>query len=417
LFTVWGMRDKELYKQILGIQTPWEVTEVELSMAAGEVTVHVEQEAGEQQSCPHCGAPCAGYDQRSRSWRHLDTCQFKTIVVAEVPRVRCPHHGVVTVTVPWAESGSSFTALYEALVLDWLKEASIQAVARQLSLSWNAIAGIMQRAVKRGLARRTLETPTRIGVDETSFRKGHDYVTVVTDQPRGQVLHVADERKTSSLASYYDTLTETQKAGLESIAMDMWPAYIKATLDQIPEAQSKIAFDKFHVAKYLGNAVDQVRKQEHKGLMKEGWDDLKGTKYDWLTNLRNLTRKRQCAFKVLRASTLQTARAWAIKTLAMKLWHYASRIWAEKGWRQWYAWAIRSRLAPIKKVARIIKKHLWGILNAVLLQASNGASESMNSRIQGIKIRSRGFRNKARYIQAIYFHFGGLDLYPEGVRR
>ena len=112
-------------------------------MAAGEVTVHVEQEAGEQQSCPHCGAPCAGYDQRSRSWRHLDTCQFKTIVVAEVPRVRCPHHGVVTVTVPWAESGSSFTALYEALVLDWLKEASIQAVARQLSLSWNAIAGIM----------------------------------------------------------------------------------------------------------------------------------------------------------------------------------------------------------------------------------------------------------------------------------
>ncbi len=329
----------------------------------------------------------------------------------------CPTHGVVTVKVPWAESGAGFTALYEALVLDWLKEASIQAVARQLSFSWNAIAGIMQRAVTRGVARRTQESPTRIGVDETSFRKGHDSVTVVTDQKKGQVLHVAEERKTSSLTSYYDTLTAAQKAEIESIAMDMWPAYITATLEQIPAATQKIAFDKFHVAKYLGGAVDQVRKQEHKALMGEGCDDLKGTQYDWLTNLSNLSRPRQCTFKVLRASTLKTARAWAIKTLGMQLWHYVSRTWAEKGWKQWYAWAIRSRLGPIKKVARTIKKHLWGILTAVLLQASNGASESMNSRIQGIKIRSRGFRNKARYIQAIYFHFGGLDLYPEGVRR
>ena len=264
------MRDKERYKQILGIQTAWTVTEVEVSMSAGEVTVQVEHDSGVRPTCSHCGTPCPGYDQHARTWRHLDTCQAKTLIVAEVPRVTCPTHGVVTVTVPWAESGSGVTALYEALVLDWLKEASIQAVARQSVLSWNAIAGIMQRAVKRGLARREVTSPTRIGVDETSFRKGHDYVTVVTDQPGGHVLHVAEERKTSSLASYDDTLTEGQQAGLESIAMDMWPAYIKATLEQIPEAQSKIAFDKFHVAKYLGGAVDQVRKQEHNALMREG---------------------------------------------------------------------------------------------------------------------------------------------------
>ena len=267
------------------------------------------------------------------------------------------------------------------------------------------------------MARRQVETPTRIGVDETSFRKGHDYVTVVTDQLESRVLHVADERTISSLTSYYATLTAEQKAGLASVSMDMWPAYLTATRDQIPAAQNKIAFDKFHVAKYLGEAVDQVRKQEHKALLREGEEDLKGPKYDWLTNLSNLSRKRPCTVKILRASTLQTARAWAIKTLGMKLWHYTCRTWAEKGWKQWYAWAIRSRLAPIKKVARTIKKYLWGILNAVLLQASTGASESMNSRIQGLKIRSRGFRKKPRYIQAIYVHFGGLDLYPEGVHR
>ncbi len=150
------MRDKKLYKQILGIQTPWGVTEVELSMAAVEVTVHVEHDSGVRPACSHCGTPCPGYDQRARTWRHLDTSQFKTLFVAAVPRMTCPTDGVVTIKVPWAKSGSGFTALYEALVLDWLREASIQAVARQLSLRWNTIGCILQRAIKFGLARRTL---------------------------------------------------------------------------------------------------------------------------------------------------------------------------------------------------------------------------------------------------------------------
>ncbi len=409
------MRDKELYQQIMGITHPWTVTEVELSLKEGEVKVHVEQETDTQQHCPHCDATCPGYDKRQRTWRHLDTCQFKTFLVANVPRINCPEHGVVTIPVPWAEPGSGFTALYEALVLDWLKETTTQAVSRQLSISWTAIDGIMQRAVKRGLARRKIEAPKHIGVDETSFKKGHDYVTVVSNGK--QVLHVADERKTRSLDSYYDTLTEEQKAGIESVSMDMWSAYIKSTLANIPDAKHKIAFDKFHVAKYLSDAVDAVRKQEHKVLMKDGYEDLKGSKYDWLTNPGNLSRKRQCSFKVLRESTLKTARAWAIRTLAMSLWDYVSRTWAEKRWKQWYAWAIRSRLEPIKNVARLIKKHLWGILNAILLKVNNGGAESINSRIKAIKVRCRGFRNKARYINAIYFHLGELDLYPEGVNR
>ncbi len=391
--------------------------DIELNLKAGEVKVYVEQKKGAKQVCPKCSRHCPGYDKRQRQWRHLDTCQLKTVLVAELPRVQCAEHGVISVHVPWAGPGSGFTAMYEALVIDWLKEASTQAVARQLSLSWNAIDGIMQRAVRRGLQRREAEYPAHIGVDETSFRKGHDYVTIVSDQAGGKVLHVADERKTVSLESYYKTLTDAQKQSIKSVAMDMWPAYIKATQVHIPDARSKIAFDKFHVAKYLGDAVDKVRKQEHKALMSEGWEDLKGSKYDWLTNRVNLSRKRQRSFKLLRESTLKTARAWAIKDLAMRLWHYVSRTWAEKGWKLWYSWAIRSRLEPIKKVAKTIKKHLWGILNAIILKVTNGPAESINSRIKMIKIRARGFRNKARYRNAIYFHLGGLNLYPEGLDR
>ena len=197
--------------------------------------------------------------------------------------------------------------------------------------------------------------------------------------------------------------------------MDMWPAFINATLERVPGAESKIAFDKFHVAKYLGEAVDKVRREEHRKLMKAGKADLKGTKYDWLSNPKNMTRRQKQRFKALRDSTLKTARAWAIKELAMSLWGYVSKTWARKGWARWLSWAVRCRLEPMKKVAKTIKKHLWGILNAIVLKVSNGPAEGINSRIKAIKVRSHGFRNKERFANAIYFHLGGLDLYPEAI--
>ena len=411
------MRDKDLYAQILGIKSPWQVARVELALSAGEVTVHVEQEPDARQCCPICARVSPGYDSRTRRWRHLDTCQYKTILVADAPRVKCQEHGVVTVAVPWAAPGSGYTAMFEALVIDWLKEASTSAVARLMRLSWNAIDGMMQRAVKRGLSRREEQCVTQIGVDETAFKKRHDYVTIVSDQQAGTVLHVGSDRKKATLKAWYDGLTEGQRVAIESVSMDMWPAFINATLESLPGAQEKIAFDKFHVAKYLGEAVDKVRRQEHKALMAQGYEDLKGSKYDWLYNPANMTRKQKQRFKALRDSTLKTARAWAIKELAMSLWHYVSKTWARKAWEQWLSWAVRCRLNPIKAVAKTIKAHLWGILNAIVLKVSNGPAEGLNSRIKMLKVRSRGFRNKERFANAIYFHFGGLDLYPEGVIR
>ncbi|MCU7895859.1 MAG: transposase family protein [Candidatus Thiodiazotropha sp. (ex Lucinoma aequizonata)] len=197
------MRDKDLYAQILAIKSPWQVTSIELAVLDENVTVHVEQKVGTKQCYPTCGEISPGYDTRKRSWRHLDTCQYKIILVADTPRVECKEHGVVTVSVPWAEPGTGFTAMFEALVIDWLKEASISAVSRLMGLSWNAIDGIMQRAVKRGLARREEINPTHIGVDETAFRKRHDYVTVVSDQDTGTVLHVDKERKKATLKGNY----------------------------------------------------------------------------------------------------------------------------------------------------------------------------------------------------------------------
>lgn len=409
------MKDTQLYSQILGIEKPWRVTDVKVSLPEDEVKVFVEH-GGSKLSCPKCGKTCPGYDKRTRRWRHLDTCQLKTLLVADVPRVQCAEHGVVNLRVPWAEPGSGFTAMFEALVIDWLQAASISAVADRMKLSWNAVDGIMQRAVKRGLSRREALSPTRISVDETAYRKGHDYITVVTDQVQGTVLHVADDRKTGSLAEFYALLSEEQKAGIESVCMDMWPAYIKATRAALSDADSRIAFDRFHVAQYLGKAVDQVRKQEHRQLLGQGDDRMTGSKYQWLRNRRNMSRRQQLNFTVLRLSSLKTARAWAIKEFASQLWDYSSRTWAAKGWKRLLGWMARSRLKPMQQTGKTLRNHLWGILNAVILGVDNSHAESMNSRIKTVKVRARGFRNKQRFRNAIYFHLGGLHLYPAGIR-
>lgn len=410
------MRDRELYQKILGIEAPWEVVDVELDMAARrEVRVHLKN-TEPKPPCPVCGQPCARYDLRPRRWRHLDTCQYPTILIAEIPRVECSEHGIHQIAVPWAEQGSRFTALFEALVIDWLKEASLAAVAQQLSLSWQAVSTIQQRAVARGLARREKRLPCRLGVDETSFQKRHEYITVVVDQEAGTVVHVADGRGRETLDTFFDGFSWEERARVESVAMDMWAGYIASVGSKIPGARDKIAYDKFHVAQHLSQAVDKVRRQENKLLLAAGDEQLKGSKYLWLRHPDRLSAEAWRAFEPLRESALKTARAWAIKELAMSLWRYRTRGWARRAWLAWHAWASRSRLEPIRRVAAMIKRHLNGILNAIVLGVTNARSEGINAKIQWIKYTARGFRNRDRFRSAIYFHLGGLDLYPNALR-
>jgi len=292
------MRDRDLYARILGLEKPWTVTGVELALKEEEVRVLVEFKSSARLPCPECGRPCGGYDTRRRRWRHLDTCQLKTIVEAAVPRVKCSEHGVRQIRVPWAESRSGFTS-------------------------------------------------------------------------------------------------------------------IKATKIHVPEAEKKIAFDKFHVAALLSKAVDKVRRGEHKELRQTGDDTLAGTRYLWLKHPDHIRDEIwDGQFAALRESSLRTARAWAIKEMGMGLWGYVTRAWAKKAWKKWLGWALRCRLEPVQKAARTIREHLWGILNAICLRATNAIAESVNAKIQRVKRMACGFRNRERFRRAIYFHLGGLDLYP-----
>jgi transposase len=410
------MEDRDLYARILGLVDPWEVRDVKLDLKGGEVRVTVAPKLHTTFACPECGKACPGYDTRQRSWRHLDTCQFKTILVADVARVECEEHGVKQIRVPWAEPGSGFTALMEAFAIGWLRSlASIKAVAEQLRLSWDEVDGIMGRAVARGLLRRKRIKLTHIGVDETSFRRRHEYVTIVTDLKGTRVVHVADDRKRESLDLFFRSLTSEELDAIEVIAMDMWGPYIISASNHLLEPDRKIAFDKFHVARHLGEAVDRVRSREHRSLLSQGDGSLKRTRYLWLWNPDNLDAGQTARLNALHEMNLKTSRAWALKETAMCIWRLVQRGPATLEWRAWIRKAMWSRLEPVKKAARMIRDHLYGILNAMASRTTNAGSESVNAKVQRVKRNACGFRNRERFKNAIMFHLGGLDLYPGSV--
>lgn len=407
------MQDSELYGRILGISDPWRVERVDLQLQQGEVHVYLTHDDKREWPCPECGVRCALYDhQAERQWRHLDTCQYRTILHAAPPRSECREHGVRVVRLPWAESNSRFTALMEGIAIAWLKQASQKAVAEQLNLSWDEIHGIMERSVERGLARRKAEAIAYLGVDEKAFRKGHKYLTLVNDLSGSRVLYVAEDREQKSLDGFWPTLTEKQKDGIAAVAMDMWDPYVNSVQEHLPESANKIVFDKYHIAKHLGEAVDRVRRREQKGLKAEGDDRLTGTKYQWLRNPANLENEQRREFAQLVSSELKTARAWALKETAMALFNYVYERPARKHFRWWYNWAVRSRLQPMKEVAGMLKRRFENIITYLRHRITNAASESINAKIQWVKYTARGFRNKQNFINAIYFHCGGLDLAP-----
>lgn len=407
------MQDRELYRQILDIKQPWEIVGVSLDRSNREVRVSVEWNPTRGVTCPECGKSCPQHDRRERSWRHLDTCQYRTILTATIPRVKCEEHGVLQVNTPWAEAGSRFTAMFERLVIDWLHEASIKAVAEQLNLSWDEVDGVMQRAVRRGLERRQQQRPKRLGIDETSFQKRHEYVTVINDLDRGVVIDVLDDRKQETLEHGLKSLGSGVLRQIQVVALDMWQPYIAALEKVIPDASEKIAFDRFHVAKHIGDAVNRVRTMEHRAFNSQGKSPLVRSKYLWLRRAENLDADEASKLEHLCRVATKTARAWGLKELAISLWCYHAKGWARRAWLRWCAKAVRSRLEPIKKVVSMIRKHLDGIVNAAVNRVTNAHAEAINGRIQWIKKSACGFRNRTRFKNAILFHLGDLDLHPK----
>jgi transposase len=411
------MNDTKLYEQILGLQAPWSVQSVTLKRAEGIIEVEVVC-AETVWGCPQCGQRMHRHDAQRRRWRHLDSCQFQTIVTAEVPRVKCPEHGTQTVQVPWAEPRSRFTVLFERLAIDLLRECSTAAACQHLRISWDEADGIKQRAIDRGLQRRQIGPLKRVCVDEKAVGWGHQYVTIVS-QAEGdttRVLALEDDRTEESLNRFWRTLTDEQRAGIETVAMDMWEPYRSATLRHVPAADGKIVYDRFHVSGHMNKAVDEVRRREHATLQAKDDPTLKGSRQLWLFGLENLPAKWAERFRTLRAVATQTARAWKVKEMLRSFWDCVDPAEATAYFKDWCRQAMATRLEPVQKVVRMLKTH-WQHLRAYFLhRLSNAPAEGINSRIQHFIQRACGYRNRDRFKRDVLFHLGGLDLHPEIVQ-
>jgi transposase len=406
------MQDTELYQQILGLKAPWKVARIELKVKEQRVDLWIQYGEEAKFPCPECGQPSPVRGHRERVWRHLDSCQFATYVHCEVPRVQCGDHGVRQVKVPWSEPGSQFTAFFERLAIDLLRECSVEGAARILGISWDEAFGIQKRAVHRGLARKPAERLRRIGIDETAARRGHRYLTVVADLERNRVEFVTEDRKTESIDRSYQTRPKEIWEQVEAIAMDMWEPYYTSTVAHVPGAVDKIVFDRFHIMQHLGKAVDQVRRREHGEFLKAGQESpLTKTKYWWLFSLEHVPEERVGDFHALLQKNLKVGRAWTIKETLREMWKYRYAGTARKFFAEWYSWAVRSRLAPIKKVAQMLRTHLKNIVTYAKHRITNAVTEGINAKIQAIKKTACGFRNMEHFKIAIYFHCGGLDLY------
>lgn len=399
------------YSQLLGLTVPWRVTTVDLDHEAKSVTIRVVWPEDTPVPCPACAAPCTVASHREeRSWRHLDTMQFATILTCRVPRSRCSDHGVKTILVPWAGRGSRFTLLFESFAIDVLKTAAhLTAACLLLGISWDQAFRLMDRAVERGVARRTFtDTLQHVGVDEKSFGKGQSYGSLLTDLDGQRVLEVVQGRKRVNADELWATLPDEQRAGLTAVALDMWEPFMGASAAAAPQADQ--VHDKFHVTSYLTKAVDLVRRTEARQLKTADSSLLTGTKYLWLRNPSNWSDEEKTQFRSLQAESLKTGRAWAVKESFTHFWGYRSLTWATKFFTRWYFWATHSRLVPIVKAAKTLKRHLTGILAYVKHRITNAVTEGLNSKIQTLKANARGYRNFAHYRTAILFHCGKLSL-------
>ncbi|MCY4610857.1 MAG: ISL3 family transposase [Gammaproteobacteria bacterium] len=399
---------------LMFLHPPWEVTSVACreggqDRSPGRVMIEMAYRRGQLVPCPECGKLCKRHDTKQREWRDLDLMGWRTVLRAAVPRAKCPAHGVRQIRVPWAESRSHLTMRLESEVIDDHLSMNLYQVARKHGLSWDQVNGVVERAVRRGLARRAAQSPRRIGIDETSFQKRHEYVSVVVNHAPAKVLYVADGKGRDAIDPFFQSLGPEACERIDAVASDFAPAYLGAAQTY---TNADLCIDRFHVVKLILEAVDQVRRTENKASLQQGDPGLKGTRFDWLMGPQRLHPHRRQHLEALRRQYRKVGRAWELKEQAAEIWTIREPKLAYRAWEAWYQSAMRSRLTPLMKAARTIWKYVEEIINGTVRGMTNALSESINSKIQWIKRQACGYRNRERFRLAIYFHLGKLDLYP-----
>ena len=387
----------ELFKVALQVEKPWELREIKFEEQEQAWHLFMDFERGAEFVCPLCGETCKAYDAEKKQWRHLDFWEWKTYMHVRVPRVDCKACNKVTqVPVKWSRPGAHFTYSFEAYAMRLMAEMPVNAAARELREHDTRMWRIFHYYVDQAMEQLDLTEVKRIAIDETSSRRGHRYITLFVDVDRKIVLFATVGKGKDTLERFRTHLRNKGVAAqqIEEVCCDMSPAFIRGVEEYFPDAE--ITFDKFHVMKLVGEAVDEVRIEEQKQT-----PELKRTKYIWLKNESNLKPEQKETLERLKDSNLQTGRAYRLKLALQDLWS-VRHIFADMYLKEWLGWATRSQLDPMVSVAKTIKQHEEGILRWFHSQMTNGLLEGINGLVQAAKRRARGYRNVDNLIAMVY---------------
>lgn len=404
------MISEHLFDLILDLEEHWQVKDVTVNSKKQEIIVEIVYTSNKA-LCSNTRELCGIYDHApQRKWRHLDTMQYKTFICCRLPRVKNSTGKVVTVTPPWASRHERHSYLFEHAAIDLLKATKNQSkTAELLGCGFNVINRIIHGSTRRGLERRnTIEQEfDHLSIDEKSFKKGHHYISVLSDPGSGYVLEVAEGRTKQSVEHLLQaSLTAEQQQAVKTISMDMWKAYISTCRQKLPHAQ--IVHDRFHLVKYLNQAIDKVRRREVKTQQ-----ELKNTRYVLLKNQQNLTEKQRLKFEAIRNANYQVSKAWQVRENFKDLFYTPTN--KQDGFELFSTWAqdaLNRQINEVTKVIDMFISHLAGVVNALVYTFSNAMAERLNGKIQEIKLSARGYRTFKNFRSAILFFHGGLDLYP-----
>jgi len=414
-----------LFTTALGLQAPWVVKDIELNTAKHRIDFQVVCKA-KRIDCPACGRVDQGiHDRVARSWRHLDFFQYEAWLHAEVPRVHCEGCGKTTqVSVPWAREGSGFTLLFEALALSLCRELPVSQAARQLRVAAKRLWTRIDFYIQAARAKDDMSQVRRIGVDETSVKKGHEYITVVHDLDAKRLLFACPGRDHTTLADFAQDLKAHggEPAAVEHACMDMSAAYTKGVTQSLPNAS--ISYDRFHVIALANEAMDAVRREEMRTAAPAvrqavGATDKKGVKrlyWAMRKNSENWNRKQIDTMHWLQRSNLKSARAWRLKQALREVYAHArahnDENEARTELKAWLSWARRSRLEPFKRLAQTVMDRFEGVVHGMLDGRSNAFVEAMNGLLQQTKTAARGFRNVDTFIAIAYLRMSKLKHLP-----
>jgi transposase len=362
--------------------------------------------------CSDCGRKVWSiYDRRpDRRWRHLDLAGMTLHLRYEIRRVSCRHCGVRVEQVPWADAGSWFTRAFEDQVAFLAQRCDKTTVSNQARVSWSTVGSIVQRVVARYGRADALDQLTTIGVDELSYRRHHEYVTVVVDHTRGVVVWAKRGKSAETLKAFFDELGPERCKKLEAVTIDMSGAYIKAVTEATPNAL--LVFDRFHVQRLAHNALDEVRRAEVRAAAPEDKRELKGTRWPLQKNPWNLTSAENGKLVDLQRTNQRIYRAYLLKEELLEILdHYGENL-AELKLGEWMRWAKHSGLEPFAKLAKTIQTHLGGILAYVRTRLSNGRTEGLNGKARTLTRRSFGFHAADSLIAMLKLCCGGINLHP-----